>query len=205
MSEVTGGPRALLKRPAAYVSLQRLLGADASHRRFADEHIRAAAGDRVLDLGCGPGDALRVLPDVDYLGVDLSAEYIESARRRYGERGRFRVADVCADDLAGEGPFAVILAMGLLHHLDDDGVRRVLSEAAGLLGPDGRFVSIDPARAPGQHAIARWLVSLDRGRHVRSADELGRLAHEAMPDLRVTVRHDLLRVPYTHVVLETVR
>jgi len=202
MEEVRTGPRAVLSKPLAYVSLQRLLGADRSHRRFAAEYIRARPGDRVLDIGCGPGDALRVLPEVAYLGVDLSPEYVASAEQRYGDRGRFRIADVRVDDLAGEGPFDVILAMGLLHHLDDDTVRGLLAAARRLLAADGRFVAIDPATVPGQHRIAAWLVSLDRGRHVRGPEELRGLAAESLPGVRATVRHDLLRVPYTHVVLE---
>jgi SAM-dependent methyltransferase len=185
------------------VSLQRLLGADRSHERFAHEHVRARPGSRVLDLGCGPGHALEVLGDVDYLGVDLSAEYIAAARERHGDRGRFRVVDVGADDLADAGRFDIVLAMGLLHHLDDSALRRMLTTVRSRLAPGARFVAIDPTLAEGQHPISRWLVSLDRGQHVRPPDALRALVAEVLPQTSASVRHDLLRVPYTHVVLES--
>ena len=50
--------------------------------------------------------------------------------------------------------------------------------------------------------MARWLAALDRGQNVRKADELVILAQEHFSTVNVTVRHDLLRIPYTHAILE---
>ncbi|HEY2636496.1 MAG TPA: class I SAM-dependent methyltransferase [Solirubrobacteraceae bacterium] len=70
-----------------------------------------AAGDRVLDLGCGFGDTTRRLAGIvgassEALGVDAAANFIEASRREAREAGvtnaRFAVADVQSDAL-GEG------------------------------------------------------------------------------------------------------
>ena len=57
----------------------------------------------MLDLGCGPGELLPYLGDVHYIGVDVSEEYIASAKESFGTRAEFRVGDatVLDSDLRG--------------------------------------------------------------------------------------------------------
>ncbi len=54
--------------------------------------------DRVVDLGCGPGNLTRLLKDrwpaADVLGVDTSAEMVEAAREHSALGLRFEVADL---------------------------------------------------------------------------------------------------------------
>lgn len=88
MAQATAGLRALLGVPAIYRAFQRAVGGDVG-RRIAREHIRPQPGERLLDVGCGTGGMLRVMPDVNYVGVDISADYIADARRRHGGRGTF--------------------------------------------------------------------------------------------------------------------
>src|SRR5262245_64697948 len=89
--------RNLLALPAFYRAFGRLIGGSA-RETYVREYLRPVAGERVLDIGCGPGDILAFLPPVRYVGVDLSANYIAAARARYGTRGEFRCEDVA--DLA---------------------------------------------------------------------------------------------------------
>jgi hypothetical protein len=63
-------------------------------------------------------------------------------------------------------------------------------------------VTIDPVFIAGQNPVARLLVSRDRGEHVRDVEGYVRIAERVFADVRATVRGDLMRVPYTHVVLE---
>ena len=58
--------------------------------------------DTVVDVGCGYGHALEMLPDCIYMGVDLSQEMIDLARKTHpeGARRRFicgdiKIAEVC--------------------------------------------------------------------------------------------------------------
>ena len=201
---MTASPRigSPLARPGAYWLVQRLLGATAVHRRVVTHHGRITPGQRVLDLGCGPGRVLDVLPEVDYLGLDVSEEYIAAACERYGSRARFRCVDASYADLDREAPFDVVLMMGVLHHLDDAAAGRVARIAAAALHEGGLLVTLDPARTPEQATVARWLTGRDRGAEIRAPDAYRRLAEPAFGDVSVSVYDALARVPYTHAVLE---
>jgi SAM-dependent methyltransferase len=184
-----------------YTVVQRLVGRGRAYPIVVQEHIRARTADRLLDIGCGPGDILRLLPDVDYVGFDVSAEYIEAARRTFGDRGEFHCVDVREASMK-PGEFDVVLAMGVLHHLDDDGAHALLDLAERALRDGGRFVSVDPTLTPSQNPVARWLIRRDRGAHVRSPDGYQDLAASRFASVRLTIRTDLLRVPFTHAVME---
>jgi SAM-dependent methyltransferase len=179
-----------------------LLGAKNVRRHFLAAHVRPVAGERVLDLGCGPGDIVELLPEVDYVGVDISAEYVAAGRRRFGPRARFMQGDIRA--LAPEelGPFDLIIAIGVLHHLDDADAGGITETSARLLSPGGRLVTIDPAFAQGQRPAARWLIGRDRGLNVRTPEGYRGLALPHFAAVDVCVHHHLARVPYTHAILE---
>lgn len=204
MSFIANLAHKILAHPVAFKGFYRLIGAARGRRLFAANDIRARPGDRVLDLGCGPADILRELPEVDYQGVDLSPGYIESARRRYGERGTFTCQGV-EDFLARGGgePFDIILAIGLFHHLDDGQAETLVRGAARRLVPGGRFVSIDPCYADGQGRIERYLLDSDRGDFVRRAEGYRSLAALAFASVEVTINSKALRLlPYSNCTLQ---
>jgi SAM-dependent methyltransferase len=196
------GVRRLLGRALVYDLLQLAVGSNVSHRTFIDDYVRPLPSERMLDIGCGPAMILRALPDgVDYVGIDKSAEYVDAARRKWGRRGEFHRVDATAAELP-KNDFDVALVMGVLHHLDDTGCLRLLRIAARSLKPNGRLVAIEPAREFGQRRIAAWLIGRDRGAHVRTASSYADLARSRFASVDVDVRRDLLRVPYTHAILE---
>jgi SAM-dependent methyltransferase len=193
-------PRSLLGVPALFRTFKRVIvrtGADELVRR----HIRPRPGARVLDVGCGLGDIVADLPAVDYEGFDIDPDYIASARRRHGTRGRFHCADVTRADVA-TGSRDLVLAIGVLHHLDDGEARALVELASRALAPGGRLVTFDGCYVPDQSRIARYLLASDRGRHVRDQAGYVRLVRERFAEVDVALYHDWLRVPYTHIIME---
>ncbi len=202
MAERTSGPLAVLSSPRVYRAYHRLIGTRRRLQGAVLSHLRLQPGDRMLDIGCGPGDLLEDLEDVDYVGSDLSARYIEHARRRHGSTGSFLHADVTTVEPDSLGSFDVVLAHGVIHHLDDAAAGQLFALAARVLRPGGRFVTVDGCYTDGQSGLARFVVGLDRGTAVRTPDGYRRIAEHAFEDVHVRVDASLLRIPYTIAILE---
>lgn len=201
--EIVTGWRRAFSHPSIYEAFQRLVGARSFQKMFVREYLRPRPGDRVLDVGCGPAHLLEFLPEVRYVGVDLSSSYIESAKRVFGSRGEFLVADARSLEAHDLGPFDLVTAVGLLHHLSDDGVVQFLRGLRDRMsGSESRLVTVDGCYIDKQSPIAAYLLSLDRGRHVRSPEGYAQLAAPVFERVQVTIRHDLLRIPFTHCILE---
>lgn len=203
--ERSSGLHGLLRHPKVYEFFQRAVGSLDVRREMIERHLRPQPGDRLLDIGCGPADILAHLDGVQYTGFDPSPEYIASARQRHGDRGRFLVATVEQAASDGLGVFDLVLAKGVLHHVENDEAARVFSLAHGVLRPGGRLVTLDPCWTPEQSAAARLVISQDRGRNIRSLETYRGLAQRHFAHVTAYVRHDLLRIPYTHLFLECVR
>lgn len=205
MSLLASVARKTLAVPIVYRTFGLLTGGPAGRTRFADEYIRAKNGDRVLDIGCGPADILPHLPDVEYTGFDANAEYIETASRVHGARGTFYCKRVSDETLPEGAQYDLVLAIGLLHHLDDAEAEHLFRLAHGALAPGGRLITLDGVYVDGQSRAARYLISRDRGQHVREEKGYLDLAKRVFARVRPAVSSNLLRIPYTHLILECVR
>ncbi len=138
-----------------------------------------------------------------YVGIDFSHRYIDAAKRRFGGRATFVCAEATQASFAQwRGEFDCLLMLGLLHHLDDGEVLSLLRAVGPALGANGRVLTVDPTIAPDTHALGRFLIERDRGRNVRRPGEYQDLAARVFSDVSLHVRHDLLRVPYSHAILE---
>lgn len=194
--------RRVLALPKMYSMFADIVGGD-SRRRYVDEYIRPAAGDRLLDIGCGPADILNFLPaGVAYTGFDASQSYIDSARARFGDRGSFFCERVDEEVVRRIGRFDIAIATGVLHHLNDQEAISLFQIANHALVPGGRLITLDGCYTPEQSAVARYIISKDRGEHVRPAEAYEQLARQVFPRVKVHIRHDLMRIPYTHIIME---
>jgi SAM-dependent methyltransferase len=193
----------VLEIPRAFDLWQQLAGGAASKRQFVDEHVRAAAGTRVLDLGCGTG-ALRGLMDAEiaYLGVEIDPDYVAAARERFSDREGFICADISSVELPAGREFDLAIAYGVFHHLDDATALRAIEVAASALAPDGRFVLDEPCWTTGQGRFETLLMRLDRGKFVRTVDEYAELLRTRFASVRTDVVRNVYRVPYTMAVIE---
>jgi SAM-dependent methyltransferase len=115
---------------------------------FAEPELRsliAAAGlkpgMRILDAGCGTGDALpwlldEVRPSGSVIGLDLSTAHVEAARRQAGPHVDVLQGDLAAPPVAA-GTIDFIWCVNTINHLRDplEGISRL----ATLLRPGGRI------------------------------------------------------------------
>jgi SAM-dependent methyltransferase len=180
------------------------IGGSEASRTHVRDFVRPFPRARILDIGCGPGSLLDFLPDdVRYVGCDVSSRYIAYAANKYGRRAKFFCSDAAA--LPRSDEFDIVLATGVLHHLNDSDANALFNAAADRLAAGGRLVTLDNAYVDGQSKAARWIISMDRGRHVRTPTQYEDLARARFPTIRSFIRHDLLRIPYTHFIMECSR
>ena len=87
----------------------------------AIDRLGLGPGDRVLDVGCGPGELLVRIAErtgAGGLGVDRSELVIEQARRRAAARAPEAALEFVAGDADGlEGAFAAACCLGSSHAL----------------------------------------------------------------------------------------
>lgn len=187
----------------AYKFATHLIGGEDVLERYAQNYIRYKPGYRILDLGCGPACILQHLHDVEYVGLDFEEKYIAAAKAKYGNRGSFFQRDVMTIQEGEFTNFDVVLATGLLHHLDDEVALGVLRAARMALRPGGRLLTYDGCFLPTkQHPIDKWVLSNDRGKYVRKLDQYLNLANQHFDDVTPHIRQDLLKIPYTLLIME---
>jgi len=137
----------------------------------------------MLDIGCGTADILTYLNlEIDYVGFDMQEEYIEHAKSKFSDRGKF-FTQIVDGTLLPEwiNKFDVILAHGLLHHLINQDCDVLLKSSNEYLKEDGFMITVDSTYFEGQSKLAKWLVSKDRGQNVRRPEDYKELASKYYP------------------------
>jgi SAM-dependent methyltransferase len=195
----------LLSLAPVYEVFQMLIGATYARRWLRTNFWNCQPGNRIVDVGCGPGDVLRSLPEgVEYWGFDPHESYVAQAREKFGSRGVFhagRATDFLATYPNLAGTVDLVLCNGVLHHLSDEDADEVLSIARKLLAPAGRFVALEPCFLVHQSFFSKWVMNRDRGEYVRQEAAWRRLLIRQFPVAETHVATGLIRIPYTHIVL----
>lgn len=107
------------------------------------------AGDRVLDVGCGPGYFARLLgeavgSDGSVVGVDAAPEMVDYARRKGRRLPNCSFQTGAAQALAfPNAAFDVVVSSLVLHHLPEEDRLRSVKEMQRVLRPGGRLLLAD--------------------------------------------------------------
>lgn len=202
------GLRRLLSISWIYVFFQNLTGAHRAQTWIANNLWSVNEGDKVVDIGCGPGSALDYLPrNIKYVGFDISKDYVASAKKQYSKRNNtiFFVSSVHSL-LRKDDPRLVdadfVICNGLLHHLNDTEAIEVLQLANEILKPGGRFISMEPTFLTHQSKFSRWLMNQDRGRNIRTEQQWKSLMSSTFKEFTTNILINLLRVPYILIFIE---
>jgi arsenite methyltransferase len=155
-----------------------LIGDAERRRAIVRDALGASPGERVLDVGCGPGFyCLELLEDVGpsgaVVGLDGSAAMLGLAARRCGDRVELHEADATALPVQ-DASFDAALSVQVQEYVPD--VTASLGELHRALRPGGRLLVWDVDWA------TLSLNSLDEARNdrvLRAWDE--HLAHPSLP------------------------
>jgi ubiquinone/menaquinone biosynthesis C-methylase UbiE len=171
-----GSPQAdapgAIRHAHAYELLSKVVFAGRRRRTFGDL-VRLAgvtSGDRVLDIGCGPGyltalAARAALPGGSAVGVDASEPMVEQARRgRESANCTFLLGKAESLDLA-DASFDVVVSSLAVHHIPEQARATAFAEAHRVLRPGGRVVIAD--FLPPRGRLGRHLVGASAGEAMR--------------------------------------
>jgi ubiquinone/menaquinone biosynthesis C-methylase UbiE len=106
-------------------------------------------GDRVLDVGCGPGYFARMLaeatgPGGSVVGIDAAPEMTEYAGRRARRLTNCRFQPGAAEAIPfADGAFDVVVSSLMMHHLPADARARAVREMLRVLRPGGTLLLAD--------------------------------------------------------------
>jgi len=206
-------------RPAAQFAeqtkyLDEALHADARHERVSPpllgskirndmlrEFLQPAAGDLIVDLGCGSGRALLWNRELgaETVGVDISPYFSDEARHEMP----LLLADLRRLPFA-DGTFGKAWSLDVLEHLSPEALRAMLTEANRVLAPGGSLFVYTHVRKNARIAVGlRWINGLARvleraglidmrQERLRKSDHLNPLAD--VPDLERVTRECGFRI-----------
>lgn len=104
--------------------------------------VMAYLHGNILDLGCGYGRILPLLPaGTTYVGVDGGPEILQYLRKTYPKH-QFHLIDLDKDTFQLGEQFDTILMLAVVEHLTQP--QQVLCQARDHLKPDGRLLITTP-------------------------------------------------------------
>lgn len=134
-------------------------------------------GDKkILDVPCGTGEFCRLFNPKGYIGIDISSEYINYARKTY--QHTFYCRDARQNGFK-DAYFDQVLILGLLHHLDISDIISALKETRRVLKNDGKVILIEDAPVSSNwNLVGKFLQKLDVGGYLRPAKEYRSILEE---------------------------
>ena len=160
------------------------------HNLIKASLIQKYAGQRVLDLACGRGgDLAKYCATTQYIGMDISAESVEEARRRaegVQMQTEFEVRDITLIDIDRFelGSLDTVSCMFALHYLWDrvEHMDKLLWQIHRWLKPGGTFIGIIPDAESVMDCAAEALLSAgtNKFQHPLFSLEFGSAIHQTM-------------------------
>jgi ubiquinone/menaquinone biosynthesis C-methylase UbiE len=152
----------LITWPRRYVLLTNVYFAGRAGRSVEDLAAASGAGpgDRVIDIGCGPGRLARALarrvgPKGQVVGVDPAPQMIAYASGRANEFANCRFELGAAQSLTqSDAAFDVVTSTFAMHHIREDQRAAALAAMFRVLRPGGRLMLADARPTEGIRGAA---------------------------------------------------
>lgn len=122
-----------------------------------------------MDVGCGTGKAATFFPE-GYIGIDPSEDYLEFARKKYGNRfSKFNGEKINFPDES----FNYVFITNAFHHISDGIANKLMAEMKRVCKKGGRVYIEDPIWPINKwNIIGTAVFALDLGKFQRTNEEL---------------------------------
>ena len=122
---------------------------DHEDKTYLDSFLKTVSGNKILDLGCGPGILSKYLSNLGYdvTGVDF-AEQMISIARGIAPKANFIVSDIASLELDDKFD-GIVLAHFLIHFSKEENIQ-ILNKLHTLMNPDASlFIQFSANLTPG--------------------------------------------------------
>lgn len=198
MDHVSTGIRSLLSFSFIYDNFLKLVGYDKALVELVRTYIKPFPKAKILDVGCGTSMILQYLPsDICYHGFDMNEKYIEKSREQFSDSVNYKFFNnrVSESTITEPDTFDIVIAISILHHLDDNEARHLFQSAFFALKPGGRLITYDPVNKPDQSLFIKTFNRFDRGQNIRTPSEYHALV-QGFKSIKSFVRDDMgWRIP----------
>jgi ubiquinone/menaquinone biosynthesis C-methylase UbiE len=161
----------LIANPKAYDIVQYLAGVRILHDGLKMQLAQLdQTNSVVLDIGGGTG-LLKGLchPNQTYFCLDIDPNKLKGFRIKYLD-GNAIIADGTCLPFPNES-IDIILCAFVTHHLDEESLRKLISETARVVRPTGRMLILDPVWVPSRlPGVFLW--KYDQGSFPRTESDL---------------------------------
>ena len=192
--------------PGLYNAFQKLLHGDYENAGGAIGAMKSQYPGRALELGCGTGIFSRFFEPGMYVGVDLDSGRVDLAKELQPEH-EFISGDVTALDPLWLTDFGFVFCYGVMHHIDDAGINRILGafdRASAVAGKPIHFLVMEPVMPEKTLLnIPGWMLGkLDRGNYVRKLSRLKALFADRVSKVEDVAAHWYWPIPGVNMVVE---
>lgn len=136
----------------------------------------------VIDIACGTGQYSTITKG-EYLGIDLSKKYIESAQKIYGSRNKKFICEDANTAMILDAAYDVALLIDATHHLSNEENKNLLKTLNRVASK--AVIICDPITQRRGNLLGRFLTSLDRGSYIRPREKLLQLIGQTLEIERV--------------------
>ena len=195
----------LLEYPLWYKISQKVFNKNNLYKILAQEYLQLKGSESILDIGCGTANVLDVFREkITYVGFDSNLKYIKYAiKNTIQSKHTVKLFNQMIETatVTKFGAFDFVIAVGVLHHLDDNAALDLFKIAFDALKPRGKLITIDPTWNISNSWISKFLTSYDRGQYIRDSKQYKVLGQQVFKKISMNIREDLIRVSQSNCIL----
>lgn len=203
-SHITTGLRKILEFSLVYNFWQLITGSEKAKKKIILEYVSPFPKAKILDIGCGTGAMINYINeklDIDYVGYDINEKYIEFAKNKHPNKGRFYCTSVSEAKLI-ERNFDIVAALAIVHHLNLNESENLFKLAKQSLKPGGYFLLAEPVWTDSQSRFEKYLMSKDRGQNIRTEKQYLEMAKKEFSNVECQIVPGLFSIPWTTCILK---
>jgi len=200
----------LLSIPICYDAFQSAVGSVKFRSEFVVENANRFESSCVIDLGCGTASTANLLSkDIEYIGVDTSSKYLNTASHRIKNKHLTLIESDIANskwvEQIPEPKKALGLALGIYHHITDEQLDKAIRNLAAVTAPQSTVISLDPVIDEKTTKLASWFARNDRGKFIREPNYYRDIFGNYGFEIELEITRNDFRIPYDLLLMKATR